>query len=146
MTSVFSREYSLQLFKSELTQKDRNSLGQFLPAPGVEKYCLEKSTSYIISNNSFRENDLVVQLCLELLIKINEDLAVLHWLVSSIKLVESGLVWCPAWTGLTFCQGASDTLRKVKTLSWQVIMIWKLNLGHEQQNGGLTPGGKGDRI
>lgn len=41
----------------------------------------------MISNNSFRENDLVMQLCLELLIKINEDLAVLHWLVSSIKLV-----------------------------------------------------------
>lgn len=92
MTSMFSREYSPQLFKSKLTQEERNSLGQFLPTPGVEKQCLEKSTSYIISNNSFRENDLVVQLCLELLIKINEDLAVLHRLVSSIKLVESGLV------------------------------------------------------
>lgn len=48
---------------------------------------MEKSPSHIIANNSFRENDLVVQLCLELLIKINESLAVLHWLVPWIELV-----------------------------------------------------------
>lgn len=144
---ILSRNIYLNQGEWTNWQECGSSIRLFLPSPRVKNSC-QRSSLLILAPIIHLGKITLCSSVWNRWLTLTRSLLFLHWLVPPIKLVESGRGWCPAWTGLTFCQEASNRPGKVKAWSWQVAEFWKLNLGHEQQEGGVcrNEGGKKYRI